>query len=380
LPRPRGFGAVSRTSVASDDEEIDAPCVTELRVEAVKRSAGRFTLSVSASVGVFLVVASCGQTQRELKPDELEWECWDQESLGCDCVASERAPGAEPKAPPTQCSYDDCCLLDLQPEDDHLARCDCFPSPSLCEQEIAKRSHLELVDQCPPNPEGAQAPLCAAEGEDCSRDYLIANGLDGCCDLACLPNEEGGRTCQAAGGLETLHIAQCSAALENSLSHPGSRGASYLELVTKTLSTSLGTFELDHVGSSSFSLGEGGCVSGLSVTFLSADEECVLTLGASLVEDSLVVDTFQASFGRCAGYLGTDSSGLFEATGEIPFAVEIQGLSCESTETERTCFGGEFAFLLDGALPDHDELVFDEQLVLFTGGICAEASGGCGEP
>ncbi len=252
-----------------------------------------------------------------------------------------------------------------------MARCDCSPSELLCEDERAKRPHVVLVEQCPPNPEGAPAPLCASVGEDCSRDYLIANGLEGCCDGSCLPNDEGGRTCRGAAAHETLHLAECSAALEN---------ASYLEPVTKVLTTSVGTFEFEQVGASSVTLGAGGCLKGLSVTLLGADEGCALSVGASLVDGWFVVDTFQAAFGGCAGYTGADPAGIFEAAGETPFGFDHQGLSCESTASERTCFGGEFAFLLDGAIAGEKELILDEQLLLFTGGLCGQPSGDCPQP
>jgi hypothetical protein len=220
-----------------------------------------------------------------------------------------------------------------------------------------------------PNPGETPALLCAAEGEDCSRDYLIANGLDRCCDSACLPNGDGRRTCRnAVDPFEYVHLNQCTTALE---------GEPFLEPVVPALRTSVGAFEFERVTAYSFSLGPGGCVSGLSVTLLAAGEQCSVFLHASPAGDSFVVDELRASLGECAGYTGADPAGRFEALGETPVTLEVYGLGCEgSPPSDQTCFGGEFAFTFDGQV-EGSELAFEEQLVVLSGALCGETSGGC---
>jgi hypothetical protein len=208
------------------------------------------------------------------------------------------------------------------------------------------------------------AALCAAEGEDCRREALIANDLESCCEgLTCLSNADGGRTCRTGETSEFAPIIECTAALEE-----GSKG---LRLVSGSLQTSVGTFEFVRLDNFLLTYGESDCLGELSVT-LGAGDDCSLTLTATANEGRFIVDGFSASFGGCAGYTGRDPDGRFEIAGETPFALYVEGVICDgSVSSEPPCFGGDFGFSLSGEVPGSETLSFDEQWILLTGSVCS---------
>jgi hypothetical protein len=178
--------------------------------------------------------------------------------------------------------------------------------------------------------------------------------------------------CRDGSRDEQALYGECAASLEAEIDDD-------LSLATPTIETSQGTFTFDRVESVFGTLGEDGCVRRLDVTVAGAAEHCWLTLGAQGLGRGLTVDLFDAEFGGCAGFTGTNNA--FSEPG-TPFRLTYEGLTCESVASGRACFTGAFTFGLDGTLVVDDgyDLALEDQALVLTGTICGQPFGSCPQP
>lgn len=296
------------------------------------------------------------------------WFCQERSST-CECRAYPSGTTHSGFSEVDQCSAHDCCVYSDEGTEDAEATCTCFPTEATCEQEAATRPGTEVVATCPPGAPPVEV-RCAAEGENCSLDYLRQKDFEGCCEgTLCRQDTNGVPTCQAASSEELALHARCDAQANHSSEFTS------LELQPSTLLTSRGELTISGIDLALYSTGPGGCLN--DFWFSVGGLGCRLDFTGSVVGDVLAVTDLNGSLYDCPGFTGTVSDGSIASAPEVVTDFSFDGLSCYSRLAfESYCLAGAFTFTLDGTA---GSLTFEPQVLKIEGAVCdfSQVSGSC---
>ena len=225
-----------------------------------------------------------------------------------------------------------------------------------------------MVSQCPPEAEDpALARACAAEGESCQYDELLAGNLRGCCPgTVCKLDSSNTPSCVPATPEEREAARQCE-------QFAASEPIAPWRISGGSLETSVGTLVFDEVDSLGGSTGPAGCVTGFDATLeSSAGGQCALFLDVNLVDGVLRVRSVGGVLSGCRGYKpnAATPSGLWNSTPiGLPEAdVTFTGAACDrGVDFESYCVNGVFDFFFHGVA---GQVTIQESHLLVEGTWC----------
>lgn len=316
--------------------------------------------------------AACGTDADDANPpNEDPWYCAgnrDRTSCACERIPEDVMVFSSDEVP--LCQEYTCCLHSPDEETDFgTGSCRCLDTDN-CAAEASSRPGATVVALCPPD---ATIPpvQCASQGENCRYDYLQGRGFEGCCTgSVCRQSPDGIPLCQPATEDESAAAAKCSTFARSTATHD-------LELVTPTLTTSVGTITLPPVMYGFLEVGPLGCVSSMHVV-LDGGLNCGFQVAASATGSQFTLTSISGDLSGCPGYTGEPGilNGTFVLT-EPQGTMTFTGAACDSNLIfEAYDVAGRFDFHLAGGT-SYNITLADQHLIVEGAASGGEPNGEC---